>query len=83
MMQHNGEEIYADTVAVKQSKHASSLILGNHLSGVFMAVHMNPVVAKHTALILRMVLKEYERVNGDIPISEDEYKTMGVAPEDW
>ena len=82
-MLHDGEEIYADTIGVKQSKYTSTVMYGNHISGVFMAVHMNPAVGKQLAMILRNILKNYEVEHGEIMLAAETYQTMGVAPEDW
>ena len=76
---------YADKIQVATSDLTCTVSFG--LQGgkeLDIEIHMNPVVAKHLALLLRQQIKKRERGSGiELPMPPEVWEYLGIAPEDW
>ena len=84
------QNLFADSLAVKigLSEEAKGLVevyLGiSSDGGHYARILLNEKNAKELSLMLRRALKERERGFGkEIPLTEAEWRRIGVAQEDW
>ena len=79
------EQMYCDNIGVAgNSKYTVAFVFGTSgQMGPHTIMLMPPAVMKSGIIMARQMLREYEEKNGTIMLTEEEYKTLGMAPEDW
>lgn len=78
------QELYVDSLGLVIGPHTISLLMGNPGSNApRIRVYLNHTVAKEWAMMLRHTLKAWEDEHGNIALTQNDMRTMGVAPEDW
>lgn len=80
------EQVYADQIKILSgnSKYTMALMAGIIDSNdAEVIILMPPAIMKQLAIVARRVVKFYERNNGEIKFTEEEFKLLEIAPEDW